>query len=173
MGRKAEGLPEPAGRENTLTEPHDRIEFDALAEALLQMHYCVADVLPEQVPQGAAGQYFAVERWYMQPERLLAQRRKFAAILLRLNCYDRMAASFDGGESWETNPDPASFAARLAALEGKRFLRALFPGQRCMIDVQPDDTYMTGYALPPDFRARLEKLAFAEGLFVWDPPGQD
>ena len=151
----------------------DPRRFDELMGDLIERPYLVADILPEQVPRGAAGQYFAVERWYHQAERLRALRRKFAAVLLRLNCYDDMAVSFDACESWEVNPDPASFAEELEAMEGNHFLRAVFAAQRTMIDVEPDDLCMTVYAPPPDFLDRFRALAQAEGLFVWSPPEQE
>lgn len=96
---------------------------------LLEGPYYVADVLPRQVPKEARGQYFAVEKYFLQPERLAALRRKFAGILLRYNCYLDMEVSFDNCETWETNPAPAAFAERLEALAPGAFLRALFPGR--------------------------------------------
>ena len=68
------------------------------------------DILPEQVPADAAGQYFAVERCFLRPERIFPLRRKYAELLLRLNCYADMAVSFNSCASWETNPDPETFA---------------------------------------------------------------
>lgn len=84
-----------------------------------------------------------------------------------------MAVSFDSCESWEKNPDPETFAERLAGLSGNSFLRAVFDAERAMIDVEHDDTYMTVY--DPDLRLmdNLKVLAAAEGLFVWCPPETD
>ena len=137
---------------------------------LLEGPYWIADILPEQVPETAGGQYFAVERFFLQPERLAPLRRRFASILLRLNCYFDMAVSFDSCVSWEANPDPERFGARLTALSGNDFLRAVFAEQNAMIDIEHDDTYMTVY--DPDDRLldKLRKLAAAEGLFLWRPP---
>jgi hypothetical protein len=146
--------------------------FDRLAEELQKEPYSIVDILPEQVPQGAAGRYFAVEEYFLQPERLRALRRSFAGIILRLNCYYAMTVSFDGGESRETDPDPETFAQRLADMPGSSFLRAVFETQRAMIDIQPDDTYMTVYDPEHRLAGKLELLARAEGLFVWSPSKQ-
>ena len=145
-------------------------QFDDRMGDLLDGPYWIVDILPEQVPEAADGQYFAVERFFLQPERIAPLRRKFASILLRLNCYYDMAVSFDSCESWEKNPDPGRFAERLAALSGNDFLRAVFAEQNAMIDIEHDDTYMTVY--DPDSRllGKLKKLAAAEGLFLWSPP---
>ena len=148
-------------------------QYDDLMGDLLEGPYWIVDILPEQVPKDAPGQYFEVERYFLQHERIQNLRRRFAEILLRLNCYFDMAVSFDSCESWEKNPDPETFAERLAGLSGNSFLRAVFDAERAMIDVEHDDTYMTVY--DPDLRLmdKLKVLAAAEGLFVWYPPETD
>ena len=145
-------------------------QFDDLIGDLLEGPYWIVDILPEQVPVNAAGQYFSVERYYLQPERIQVLRRKYAEILLRLNCYYDMAVSFDSCESWEKNPDPKSFADRLAGLSGNSFLRAVFDAQRAMIDIEPDGTYMTAYDPGSLLLDKIRTLAAAEGFFVWSPP---
>ena len=144
-------------------------QFDDLIGALLEGPYYVADILPKRVPRDSAGQYFAVERYYLQQERIRALRRKFAEILLRLNCYFDMTVSFDSCESWEQNPDPEAFAERLIGLKGNDFLRAVFEAQHAMIDIEPDDTCMTVYDPDSGVTEILRALAAAEGLFVWSP----
>ena len=149
----------------------DPRQYDDLMGELLEGPYWIVDILPEQVPADADGQYFAVERYYLRPERLRDLRRRYAEILLRLNCYDDMVVSFDSCESWERNPDPETFAGKLTELAGNSFLRAVFPARRAMVELEHDDTWMTVY--DPDLRLldRLRTLAAGEGLFVWSPPG--
>ncbi len=148
----------------------DPRRFDDMMGELLEGPYLIADILPEQVPADAAGQYFAVERYYLQPKRLRELRRCFAEILLRLNCYFEMHVSFDSCMSWEQAPDPETFVGRLESLRTGAFLRAVFESQHAMIDIEPDETWMTVY--DPDSRLLdiLGKLAAAEGLFLWSPP---
>ncbi|MBQ6464814.1 MAG: hypothetical protein IJJ43_00920 [Oscillospiraceae bacterium] len=165
--RSIEELPEPA------SGAADPRRFDEMMGALLEGPYWIVDILPEQVSAEAAVQYFAVERYFLRPERIVPLRRKYAEILLRLNCYCDMAASFDSCASWETNPDPEAFAARVEGLSGNEFLRAVFAEQNAMIDYDHNDTYLTVY--DPD-RALLDKiraLAAAEGLFVWRAPREE
>lgn len=153
------------------TEPDtaDPRRFDNMMGDLLEGPYWIVDILPEQVPADAAGQYFAVERYFLHPERIIPLRRKYAEILLRLNCYYDLAASFDSCASWETNPDPEEFADRLAALSGNDFLRAVFPEQNAMIDYDHNDTYLTIYDPNSALIEKVQALAAAEGLFVWSP----
>ena len=49
-----------------------------MIETLLHKPYWVIDILPEQVPEGSSGQYFAVERCWLQPGQNAALRRKYA-----------------------------------------------------------------------------------------------
>ena len=148
----------------------DPRRFDDMMGKLLEGPFCIVDILPEQVPADAAGQYFAVERYFLQPERIIPLRRKYAEILLRLNCYADMAVSFDACASWETNPDPEAFAARVAGLSGNEFLRAVFAEQNVMIDYDHNDTYLTVYDPDSALLDKVRALAAAEGLFVWSPP---
>ena len=131
------------------------------------------DILPEQVGTNAAGQYFAVERYFLQRSRIIPLRRKYAEILLRLNCYVDMAVSFNACVSWEINPAPETFAERVAGLSGNVFLRTVFAEQNAMIDYDRNDTYLTVY--DPDL-ALLDKvgaLAAGSGLFVWSSPQEE
>ena len=144
-----------------------------MIEKLLKGPYWIVDIFPAQVPAHAAEQYFAVEQYYLQPERISALRRKYAELLLRLNCYFDMAVSFDGCTSWETNPEPEAFAERLAELSGNDFFRAVFPVQNAMIDCAPEETWMTLYDPDAALLDFLRALAAAEGLFVWRPPEKD
>ena len=162
--RSIEELPE------AVSGAADPRRFDNMMGALLEGPYWIVDILPEQVSADAAGQYFAVERFFLRPERIVPLRRKYAELLLRLNCYCDMAVSFDSCASWETNPDPETFAAHVTALSGNEFLRAVFAEQNVMIDYDHNDTYLTVY--DPDWALldKLRALAAAEGLFVWKAP---
>ena len=154
-------------------EAADPRRFDDRMGQLLEGPYRIVDILPEQVPADAAGQYFAVERYFLQLERIIPLRRKYAEFLLRLNCYHDMAVSFDACASWETNPDPEAFAARVAGLSGNEFLRAVFAEQNAMIDYDHNDTYLT--VNDPDWALldKIRALAAAEGLFVWRAPQEE
>ncbi len=159
--RSIETLPE--------AEAENPRRFDGMMGELLEGPYWIVDILPAQVPADAAGQYFAVERYFLRPERAAALRRKYAEILLRLNCYADLAVSFDACASWETNPEPESFAARVAELAESGFVRAVFAEQNAMIDCDCGDTYLTVYDPDAALLDKLRALAAAEGLFVWSP----
>lgn len=151
----------------------DARRYDEMMGELLEGPYWIVDILPEQVSADAGGQYFAVERYYLQPERIRALRRRYAEILLRLNCYYDMAVSFDSCASWETNPDPEAFAERVVGLSGNDFLRAVFAEQNAMIDCEPEETWLTVYDPDAALQPLLTALAAAEGLFVWSPPQEE
>ena len=81
--------------------------------------------------------------------------------------------SFDSCASWETNPDPEAFAARVAGLSGNAFLRVVFAKQNAMIDYDHNDTYLTVYDPDSALLNQIRALAAAEGLFVWTPPHEE
>ena len=157
----------------TTSDAADPRRYDARMGELLEGPYWIVDILPEQVSANAAGQYFAVERYFLQPERIVPLRRKYAEILLRLNCYYDMAVSFDSCMSWEINPAPEDFTERVAGLAGNDFLRAVFAQQNAMIDYDHNDTYLTVYDPDAALLDKLKALAAAEGVFVWSPPQKE
>ena len=144
-------------------------QYDVLVDSLLNGPYRIADILPEQVPRDAPGQYFAVDRYFREPSRLSALYRRFAEILLRVNCWYDMTVSFDGCVSWEKNPEPEGFARRVSQLSESGFFRALFPAQSFMIELDSGDTWMTVYGEDEGLLEKIEKLVTADGLFLWSP----
>lgn len=148
--------------------PRDR--YDGLIGRLLEGSCWIVDTLPEQVPRNAPGQYFRADRYFRQPERLAALYRRFAELLLRLNCYDRMAVSFDSCEHWEINPEPEAFVRQLSALPPNGFFRAVFEEKEAMIDLDAGDTWLTLFDPGEQLLCRVRALAGAEGLFLWQAP---
>ena len=140
-----------------------------LVETLLEKPYHIVDILPEQVSEEGAARYSAVEAYFLQSSRIGPLRRRYARILLKLNCYDPMAVSFDYGENWEEDPEPERFAARMEGLAGWDALQAVFPKRDTLITLDSCDTYMTVYGPESPLLDRLRKLAGSEGLFVWRP----
>ena len=143
--------------------------FDDLIEKCLTGPCRIADILPRQVPADSEGQYFAAEGYFTEPGRLAGILKRHGEILLRLNCYYDMEATFDGGDSWEKNPVPEAFVERVAALSAGGFLRVVFPSEEAMIDIDSGDTWATVYGGDEAFQETVRALFAAEGLFVWEP----
>ena len=51
-------------------------------EELLQTPCWVVDFLPRQVPVDSAGQYFSVEKYYLEKERMAAIKQKHIELVL-------------------------------------------------------------------------------------------
>lgn len=130
-------------------------------DELLQKPYWVADILPEQVPPDSPGQYFAVEKYFLQPERLAAIRQKHISLVLKLNCYRDL--TLDGGAP---NPPPEQIA------EGMAKGTALIRTGDALILSRPDETYLTVYNPDSGLLALIRAIAAGEGLYVWQPPEQ-
>ena len=78
-------------------------------EELLQCPYWILDILPSQVPENSPGQYFAVEKYFLQGHRLEEIKRKHIHLILKLNCYRDI--SIDGEPA--INPSPEHIAAEM------------------------------------------------------------
>ena len=138
-----------------------------MIETLLNKPYWVVDFLPEQVPEGSAGQFFAVEDYWLREPALSGLRRHFADILLKLNCYYDFQVCAADSEEFVRNPTPDVLAARI--LGAQENLCILLPREDALITLDRDDTCMTVYNPSETLLNRLRLLASAEGLFLWQP----
>ena len=141
-------------------------QFNSTIESLLQGPYCVIDFLPERVEADSDGQFFAVEEFYRRPEQLRDLRKRFANVLLKLNCYEDLQVCFCDGEGWEKNPEPERLMERVLQLPQNGFMRVIIKERETMIDMEGCDTYMTLYGTSETVLRRVELLAQAEGLFL-------
>ena len=123
-------------------------------EELLNAPYWIIDVLPMRVPEGSPGQFFAVEKYFLQ-EQMAAVRQKHINLILKLNCY--LDISVDG----ETNPAPD----RIAEMMKERAVCILLGD--ALILSEPDDLPMTLFNLDSRVLELVKALSTGEGLFVW------
>ncbi len=126
-------------------------------EELLEKPYWLIDILPERVPADSAGQYFAVEKYFLGKKQLAAVKDRHIGLILRLNCY--MELLF--GEEGERNPDPAKIARAMRS--ETVWLRT----GDALIMSEPDDLCMTLYNPDEALLQLVRTLAASEGLYVW------
>lgn len=136
-----------------------------MREDLFERPCWVLDILPDRVPEGSPGQFFAVEEYFLRPPLLAELHRRFADILLRLNCYyDFLVSPADGTEPEIINPPPEYLVSHIAG--EPKDMCILLPGEDALITVNHDDLYMTVYHPGEALRRRLELLAAGTGLFL-------
>ena len=129
--------------------------------------YCIIDILPERVPLESPGRYFEVERYFRT--HLDDIIRKFASLLLKINCYCELEVCLDcetfSGDFapedlerflLETNDSPSPLYVRVNHTD------ALFA-------YAGDDHYLTLYEPDRELLHLVHQLAQSEGLFVWVP----
>ena len=133
-------------------------------EELLSKPYWIVDILPKQVPADAGGQYFTIENYFLKSPHVDAIYRKFAGVLLALNCYHDI--TIQDGDKWIKNPEPGTIE-RLV-LERKP-LNLLIDSSQAMISITGDDHYMTLYGPNKDLLELTTTVALAQGLHVWKP----
>ena len=78
-------------------------------EAFLSKPYWIVDILPKQVPANGGGQYFAIEKYFLKSPHVDAIYKKFADVLLKLNCYYDIAVFIVDDDKWVENPAPEDF----------------------------------------------------------------
>ena len=138
-------------------------------EEYLNKPYWVIDILPKQVPADGKGQYFRIEKFFLEHPQIDNIYRKFTNILLKLNCYEDIGVSYDG-EDWITNPAPHELeAALLKCLADKQMFYIILKSADVLITVSGDDTYMTVYNPTEEVLELIGSSAGSEGLFVWQP----
>ena len=143
------------------------MDYFLLIDKLINGQCWIMDILPCQVPKDSAGQYFAADRYFRQPERLKALYRRFAETFLKVNCYYEMAVSFDGGKNWTVNPDPEEFVQKTAGLSAGSYLRIVIASEEVLIDLDPQDTYATVYCTDGELPGLITEIAVREGFFIW------
>ena len=141
--------------------------FDERVERLLEAPYWVIDMLPRQVPQDGGGQYFAVERYYLEEPQHERLCRQFADVLLKLNCYHDLLVCRD--DEWVKNPEPAALVAWLTEALQHGHLCALIDDGSALITASGGDTHLTLYNPSPELLELARQLAAASGLFLWQP----
>ena len=136
-------------------------------EEHLNKPYWVIDILPKQVPADGKGQYFRIEKFFLEHPQIDNIYRKFTNILLKLNCYEDIGVSYDG-EEWITNPAPHELeAALLKCMADKQMFYIILRSADVLITVSVDDTYMTVYNPTEEVLELIGSLAGSEGLFLW------
>ena len=125
-------------------------------DELLEKPYWIIDILPKQVPADSAGQFFAVEQYFLNQEEV---EQKKINVILKLNCYEDIFLC----EDEEENPEPE----RTDEAIRNEYCNILV--REALIVSDPEDTYMTVYD-PDDELLELTKvIAASEGMFVWQP----
>ncbi|MBR4428802.1 MAG: hypothetical protein IKS78_05530 [Clostridia bacterium] len=138
-----------------------------IPESYFDKPYWVIDVLPEQVSKNSPGQYFAVEEYWLQPMNQAALRRRFADLLLKLNCYHGFHVYSANETDYGQNPAPDSLISLVCSEQVD--LCIVLTDSNAMITLNRDDTYMTVYNHRKSLCKLIERLSFSEGLFLRKP----
>ena len=128
-------------------------------EELLRCPCWIISILPSQTPITSPGQYFTVEKYYLQGAQIDEIKQKHVNLILKLNCYRDISISDDA----VVNPLPQHIADEMK----KRQLYIMIG--ESMILSEPDDTHLTVFNPDPQLLEQIRQIASGEGLFVWKP----
>ena len=135
-------------------------EMKKTVEDLLQSSYWIIDILPSQVPEDSPGQFFSVEEYFLQGDRIEEIKQKHIDLVLKLNCYRDISIS----DETVVNPLPKHIADEMK----KRYLYIMLG--ESMILSEPDDTHLTVFnpgAFPRYYYAASNKAVFRGILSVF------
>ena len=128
-------------------------------EQLLQTDCWIIDILPAQVPADSPGQYFAVEKYFLETSRFTDIKQRHINLVLKLNCY--MDVSLDGEPP--VNPPPEQIARAMR----ERYVYIMLGG--AMILSEKDDTHLSLFNPDEKLLELVREIARGEGLYVWRP----
>ena len=135
----------------------------------LEKPYWLIDILPKQVPANSRGQYFKIERYWLEQPQLGRICHKFASLLMKLNCYyDVSIVDADGAASVSLQPESLE-----EMLTGGDAVYMVIDSENAMIGFNGDDHYMTLYNPSNELLELVSLLASSEGLFVWKPDNEE
>ena len=137
---------------------------NGITERLLEKPYSVIDFLPRRVSADGEGRFFEVEKYYLKGEEAVCLRRKFADILLRLNCYCSFEV-FCGDDAGTRDPAPELLVQRI--IENREHINILLTSSDALISLGTDDTHMTVYNASGELLSLLGQIAAACGMFLW------
>lgn len=126
-------------------------------DELLQNPYWIIDLLPAQVPEDSPGQFFEIERFFLERNNLTSIKQKHINVLLKLNCYYQI--SIDG----EINPSLERIVDAVMTCSLNIMI------DEAMIHSEPDDLHMTVYNSDEKLIRLITTISSGEGLFVWKP----
>ena len=142
-------------------------DYDEIVEQLLGQPYWVIDLLPRQVPQESGARFFAVEQYYLKEPQHGELCRRFADVLLKLNCYHDLHVSYD--DAWVKNPEPAQLVSWLTDALRHGHLCVLVEGGDALITASGGNCHLTLYNPTEGLLQLVGQLATALGFFLWRP----
>ena len=141
-------------------------------DELFEKPYWIVDILPEQVMKNSEGQYFAIEQYYLMEPQSSELRKKYANLVLKLNCYFDIIILDDyapDSECGEINPDPSKLVSCFVGECAKNSVCIFIRNENTLIVSNKDDTYLTVYNSGEHVLSLISSLAASEGLYVWKP----
>ncbi|MCR5199332.1 MAG: hypothetical protein K6D55_11220 [Prevotella sp.] len=131
----------------------------------LEKPYWLIDILPKQVPANSRGQYFKIERYWLQQPQFGSICSKFANLLIKLNCYYEVSVA-DASGAASVGLQPESIEKMLT---GGDAVYMVMDSENAMFSFNGDDHYMTLYNPSKELLEFVSLLASSEGLLVWKP----
>lgn len=132
-------------------------------EEMLSKAYWIIDILPKQVPAQGGGQYFSIAHHIVNSPLMDGVCRRFACLLMKVNCYEDIAVCLADGDEWTENPSPHLLEDWFSQ---RKPIIVWLKATGAMVTFNGDDHYLTYYSDQPVTQL-IRDLAASENLFVW------
>ncbi|MBQ1815775.1 MAG: DUF4298 domain-containing protein [Ruminococcus sp.] len=144
--------------------------LDIEVERLLEEEYWLIDVLPSQMPESKAEEYFGLEQGFLSSERITGLYQKFAEIMLLLAQVFEAAMHTAPEDVWTERPDDAAIQNALVAHAQGGSMILLLPKEHTLVMLNAGDLNMTVFHPTEQILSLLRGAAEEKGLYLWQTP---
>ncbi len=138
------------------------MEKDKKVEMLLEKKFYIIDILPQKANKN----YFEVEQYYLNSEKIKDFNCKIENILLKLLCYYSFNVCYKG--KWESNITVNELFQNIRnVIQNKKdFINILLNEDNTLIQLNNNELYMTIYNSDKRLLEIMTDLVKSEGLFI-------
>ena len=133
-------------------------------DELLEKDCYVIDFLPFQVSEDSSGQYFKVEKYYLNHYEEYGFKEKFINILLKIMCYYQVSIYWN---EWTNKPTPEQFVKIVNDYLKTRtsVISVVIPEKEALIQFEWDSLNMQVFNPDEELSKLLKQVSLSEGLF--------
>lgn len=136
---------------------------DALFDAL----YWLINIVPSQVPESRAEEYFALEREYRQTEKLAQLYALFAGLLTLVSeRYDAVLLTFPQNQTTE-KPSERQITDAVQTHKRRGAVQLFLPKEETLFTLDAEDLHMTVYLPKKELLTFLKEEAAKRNLYLW------
>ena len=124
----------------------------------------IIDIMPKRVPEAFYLQYQSTAAYFKDHSRFIDILRRFAQVLIKLNCYYEISVQIGFHDVEYLNPEPDFLTEQF--LKGQR-IQVLIHETKTLIDYDYDDLWMSVFSADQDTLELIRCISASEGFCFW------